>query len=151
GSCRVRAEWGEAAPIGRRGGRGGRWAAGLRWGWGTTAVTGVEAAAVARTRRREMGMRTGMEPLRLQEGGEDGGRLSQNADDYVTLSTSHHELPWRGADCSTVSASSNAHAAGRHASPAQAGRGRSRAGRAKLRDRGPKIPATSPVASLVCD
>src|SRR5262245_54157838 len=54
-----------------------------------------------------MGMRTVMETLQLQEGGEDGGRLSQNADDYVTLSTSHHELPWRGVDCSTVSASSS--------------------------------------------
>src|SRR5262245_10411826 len=40
----------------------------------------VEAAAVARSRRRDSGMRTVMEILRLHEGGEDGGRLSQNAD-----------------------------------------------------------------------
>ena len=49
-----------------------------------TAEIAVEAVAVARNRRRDMGMRTVMETLRLYEGGEDGGRLSQNADDYVT-------------------------------------------------------------------
>src|SRR5262249_51845213 len=40
----------------------------------------VEAAAVARSRRRDSEMRGVMQILRLQEGGEDGGRLSQNAD-----------------------------------------------------------------------
>src|SRR5262249_54549597 len=64
----------------------------------------VEAAAVARSRRRDSGMRTVMEILRLQEGGENGGRLSQNADGYVTLSHSRHER--HDADCSTVSTSS---------------------------------------------
>jgi hypothetical protein len=34
---------------------------------GTTAEIAVEAAAVARNRRRDMGMRTVMEILRLQE------------------------------------------------------------------------------------
>src|SRR5262245_62946425 len=55
----------------------------------------VDAAAVASNRRRDTEMRTVMEILRLQEGGEDGGRLARDADGYVTPSTSRHELRGR--------------------------------------------------------
>jgi hypothetical protein len=37
----------------------------------------VDAAAVARNRRRDTGMRTIMESLQFKEGGEDGGEFSQ--------------------------------------------------------------------------
>ena len=37
----------------------------------------VDAAAVARNRRRDTGMRTIIESLQFKEGGEDGGEFSQ--------------------------------------------------------------------------
>jgi hypothetical protein len=37
----------------------------------------VDAAAVARNRRRDTGMRTNMESLQFKKGGEDGGEFSQ--------------------------------------------------------------------------
>src|SRR5262245_20585437 len=64
----------------------GRSAARLRYGLRTTADIVVDAAAVARNRRRDRGMRTVMETLQLPERGEDGGEISQNADGYRTTS-----------------------------------------------------------------
>ena len=40
----------------------------------------VEAAAVARNRRRDTGMRTIIDSLQFKEGGEDGGEFSQHHD-----------------------------------------------------------------------
>jgi hypothetical protein len=66
----------------------GRSAARLRYGatMPPAAVIAVEAAVVARNRRRDMGMRMIMEFLQLENWRENGREFSQDADGRATAS-----------------------------------------------------------------
>ena len=55
-------------------------AAEVRFGDAAGGEIAVEAAAVARNRRRDTGMRTIIDSLQFKEGGEDGGGFSQHHD-----------------------------------------------------------------------